>query len=45
MLWSLFARSAWAHLATVVAGTTGEGPPLASHLLVGVALQLILITW
>jgi hypothetical protein len=30
LLWPLFARSAWAQTATVVAGTTGEGAALAS---------------
>jgi hypothetical protein len=36
LVWPLFARSAWAQPATVVAGTIGEGPALASVRLVGV---------
>jgi hypothetical protein len=36
LFWPLFARSAWTQPATVVAGTTGEGYPLASGRLVGV---------
>ena len=36
LFWPLFARSAWAQPATVVAGTTVEGTTLASVLFVGV---------
>jgi hypothetical protein len=36
LLWSLFAGSAWAQAATVVAGTTGEIAALASVRFVGV---------
>jgi hypothetical protein len=36
LLWPSFAWSAWAQLATVVAGTTGMGAALASVSLVGV---------
>jgi hypothetical protein len=36
LLWPLFARSAWAQLATVVTDTTGKGAALASVCLVGV---------
>jgi hypothetical protein len=35
LLWSLFAWSAWAQTATVVARTTGESAAVASDLLVG----------
>jgi hypothetical protein len=38
LLWLLFARSAWAHPATVLADSTGEGAALASFRLVGVGL-------
>ena len=34
--WTLLSRSVRAQPATVLAGTTGEGPPLASDRLVGV---------
>jgi hypothetical protein len=36
LFWPPFSRSAWAHPATVVAGTTGEGVGLASVRLAGV---------
>jgi hypothetical protein len=36
LLWPLFARSAWAQPANVVADTTGEGAALASVCLFGV---------
>jgi hypothetical protein len=36
LLWPLFARSAWAQSATVLAGTTSEAAALASVRLVGV---------
>jgi hypothetical protein len=39
LLWSLFARSAWAQPATVVAGTTVQGAALASVRLVGNGLD------
>jgi hypothetical protein len=45
LLWPLFARSACAQPATVVADTTGEGAALASVLSIGVSSGSHCVGW